>query len=88
MQMCPFCNKVYDESEYPHCPYCSGELDYENEEDDDLWTEVFFKECPTCKENMYFNKEDKCWICPDCDEVIYGDEADNDGITIKKKSIR
>ena len=27
MQMCPFCDKVYDESEYSHCPYCSGELD-------------------------------------------------------------
>ena len=22
MQMCPFCDKVYDESEYSHCPYC------------------------------------------------------------------
>lgn len=27
MQMCPFCDKVYDESEYCGCPYCSGELD-------------------------------------------------------------
>ena len=31
MQQCPFCDKVYDESEYSHCPYCSGEL-----EDDDV----------------------------------------------------
>ena len=23
MQMCPFCDKVYDESEYSCCPYCS-----------------------------------------------------------------
>lgn len=22
MQMCPNCNKVYDESEYSRCPYC------------------------------------------------------------------
>ena len=22
MQMCPNCNKVYDESEYSKCPYC------------------------------------------------------------------
>lgn len=22
MQMCPFCDKVYDESEYSRCPYC------------------------------------------------------------------
>ena len=27
MQQCPFCDKVYDESEYSHCPYCSGELE-------------------------------------------------------------
>lgn len=26
MQMCPFCDRVYDESEYSRCPYCSGEL--------------------------------------------------------------
>lgn len=24
MQMCPFCGKVYDESEYTRCPYCRG----------------------------------------------------------------
>ena len=29
MQMCPECDMVYDESEYSHCPYCSGELDEE-----------------------------------------------------------
>ena len=22
MQMCPWCDKVYDESEYSRCPYC------------------------------------------------------------------
>lgn len=31
MQMCPFCDKVYDESEYSHCPYCAGELDDDDE---------------------------------------------------------
>ena len=31
MQMCPFCDKVYDESEYSRCPYCSGELDDDEE---------------------------------------------------------
>ena len=25
MQMCPSCDKVYDESEYGICPYCSGD---------------------------------------------------------------
>ena len=27
MQMCPYCNKVYDESDYGFCPYCSGILE-------------------------------------------------------------
>lgn len=39
MQMCPFCDKVYDESEYNHCPYCSGELD---DDDDEV------RPCPEC----------------------------------------
>ena len=41
MQMCPFCDKVYDESEYSHCPYCSecgGCLHW----DGDIW------ECSNC----------------------------------------
>ena len=38
MQMCPFCDKVYDESEYSHCPYCSGELDDDEE----------VRPCPEC----------------------------------------
>lgn len=25
MQMCPNCDKVYDESEYSRCPYCYEE---------------------------------------------------------------
>ena len=40
MQMCPFCDKVYDESEYSHCPYCSGELDDDEE----------VRPCPECTE--------------------------------------
>ena len=41
MQMCPFCDKVYDESEYSSCPYCSGELE------SDL-NGAKFKDCPEC----------------------------------------
>lgn len=29
MQMCPNCDKVYDESEYSHCPYCYDDYDDE-----------------------------------------------------------
>lgn len=25
MQMCPNCDKVYDESEYSRCPYCNDD---------------------------------------------------------------
>ena len=45
MQMCPYCDKVYDESEYSHCPYCSGEL----EEDDDET-----RPCPECGGCLHF----------------------------------
>ena len=27
MQMCPFCDKVYDESEYSRCPYCHPDVE-------------------------------------------------------------
>ena len=33
MQQCGICLKVYDESEYAHCPYCEGLL-YDEDEDD------------------------------------------------------
>lgn len=70
MQMCPFCNKVYDESEYSHCPYCSGEL-----EDNVGGTKI--KTCPDCGATMYW---DGCWECSDCDCTIDTDEDDYDGI--------
>ena len=38
MQMCPECERIYDESDYAHCPYCSGEMDpnaYDDEEEYD-----------------------------------------------------
>ena len=51
MQMCPWCDKVYDESEYSRCPYCSGELE-------DEATETKVKDCPDCGGIMYW---DGCW---------------------------
>lgn len=57
MQQCPFCNKIYDESEYSHCPYCSGELfDDEDEET---------RPCPACGGSLYWNGE--VWECSNCE---------------------
>ena len=70
MQMCPYCNKVYDESEYSHCPYCSGEL-----EDDT--GERPYKNCPNCDGTMYW---DGYWKCSDCGHEVYSGEDDNDGV--------
>lgn len=70
MTMCPNCGKVYDESEYSHCPYCSGELD-------DSMGERFFKYCPDCGGIMYW---DSIWECTNCWNEIDSDEDDNDGI--------
>ena len=57
MQMCPDCGKVYDESDYGYCPYCSGILN-ENK------SERPFKHCPCCGNTMYW---DEFWECTNCD---------------------
>ena len=69
MQMCPFCNHVYDESEYCHCPYCSGEIEEHGEEK--------VKDCPECGSIMYW---DGCWECSNCYCTINTDEDDYDSI--------
>ena len=56
MQMCPWCDKVYDESEYSHCPYCSGELE---DEDDEV------RPCPECGGCLHWDGE--VWECSNCD---------------------
>lgn len=73
MQMCPYCDKVYDESEYGYCPYCSGELD-------DSEGERYFKRCPNCGSSMFWDDWDELWECTNCDETINSDEDDYDGI--------
>ena len=55
MQMCPFCDMVYDESEYSHCPYCSGELDDDEE----------VRPCPECGGCLHWDGE--IWECSNCD---------------------
>lgn len=70
MQMCPDCNRVYDESDFSHCPYCSGELDT-----NESGTPV--KNCPECGCIMYW---DDYWFCSNCDCTIHTGEDDCDGI--------
>ena len=55
MQMCPWCDKAYDESEYSKCPYCSGEI----EEDEEIQV------CPECNGVMRWDGD--CWECSNCD---------------------
>lgn len=62
MQMCPNCDRVYDESEYTHCPYCSGELD--DPLDDEDW-----EACPVCRGIMYWDDDDECWVCSNCEHT-------------------
>ena len=68
MQMCPDCDCVYDESEYSHCPYCSGELSIGA-------GETKAKDCPNCGGIMYWDGE---WYCTNCDHTIDTDEDDFD----------
>ena len=70
MQMCPNCDRVYDESEHSRCPYCSGELE------DDV-SETKIKDCPECGSIMYW---DGCWECSNCTHTIDTDEDDYDSI--------
>lgn len=70
MQMCPFCDHVYDESDYSRCPYCSGEIE-------PYVGDRYYKICPECGSNMYWNEG---WLCVNCGEEIDSDEDDNDGI--------
>ena len=70
MQMCPFCDNVYDESEYSRCPYCTGELENSIKE-----TPV--KDCLECGCIMYW---DGCWECSNCTNTINTDEDDYDSI--------
>lgn len=70
MQMCPDCDKVYDESEYGICPYCSGELVIDDDEE-------FFKNCPVCGGIMYW---DEVWVCSNCSHEIISDKDDFDGV--------
>lgn len=70
MQMCPFCDHVYDESEYSHCPYCSGELE------DDKGPRPY-KDCPNCGGVMEW--VDDVWFCTNCGDELDTGLDDSDG---------
>lgn len=73
MQMCPYCGKVYDESDYSRCPKCSGELEFDMEE-----TKI--KICPDCDSSMYWDDWDNHWKCSNCECTVDVDEDDYDCI--------
>jgi len=70
MQMCPDCDRVYDESEYSFCPYCSGILF-----DDEV---RYGRNCPKCGGAMDLDTlyGTKTWFCTNCDYEFEGDEDD------------
>lgn len=76
MQMCPNCDRIYDESEYSRCPYCSGEIEC-------VIVEEPFKKCPNCDGIMYWY--DDCWGCTNCGLELYTDKDDNDGMLEREK---
>lgn len=73
MSMCPDCDRVYDESEYCRCPYCSGELEYEAGEER-------IKHCSECGGIMYWDDWDNHWECSNCDYTVDTGEDDYDSI--------
>ena len=70
MTMCPDCDKVFDESEYAWCPYCSGEIEEEH-------GDRYYKKCPICDGIMYW---EDYWLCTNCGKEIKTKEDDYDGI--------
>ena len=71
MQQCPECDRVYDESEYSKCPYCSGELATSE-------GAIKYKDCPNC--DSYMTWDGYCWNCVNCGFEVESDEDDYDGI--------
>lgn len=92
MQMCGICEKIYDESEYPHCPYCSGELfddeDEDGYEDDEMeeyqdpgWDYVYDENgnsisCPNCDAEELRFHNGQC-CCIECDSTFTDQEIED-----------
>ena len=74
MQMCSSCDRVYDESEYCRCPYCSGELE-------PIMVERNFKNCPNCDSYMLWEEGE--WGCVNCGYTIEAEDDDDCDGTIE-----
>lgn len=48
MQMCPNCGRVYDESEYTHCPNCRS-----SKRVADISDEAYVLSCPDCGKILF-----------------------------------
>ena len=72
MQMCPYCDRIYDESEYSHCPYCSGLFQK-------IKVEEPYKNCPNCGGTMFLR--DGVWFCENCGREIDGSESEDGTIS-------
>lgn len=68
MQMCPDCDRVYDESDYSRCPYCSGELSMGTDETKSM-------DCPNCGRAMEW--DDGWYYCTKCRYAYEDDENDD-----------
>ena len=74
MQMCPGCDRVYDEEEYSSCPYCSGLIRK-------IKVEEPYKACPNCDGTMLWR--DEMWSCEDCGDEEEGDVSEDQEGTVR-----
>lgn len=61
MQMCPNCGRVYDESEYTHCPNCRS-----SKRVADISDEAYVLSCPDCSKIFFREPWESKWSCPRC----------------------
>lgn len=79
MQQCGYCLKVYDESEYSHCPYCSGLLgdddydDCDDSEEDDVieMDEESLRFSSIVNSPGVFDDEGEYVRCPNCGHGLH-----------------
>lgn len=85
MQMCPDCGKLYDESDYAFCPYCSGEEGFDDEEleevEDPGWDYVYDEygnsvSCPFCGAPELRHNEEGC-CCIECGSTFTDQEIED-----------